>query len=71
MFQVSSPLMHGGDIATWQQRMRDRGWDITVDGWYGNQSKGVCIGFQQDKHLQVDGVVGPQTWAAAWTAPVT
>ncbi|GIG61115.1 hypothetical protein Lfu02_54870 [Longispora fulva] len=65
------PQMHGGDVQTWQTRMAQRGWSIGVDGWYGPQSAGVARAFQQEKHLQVDGVVGPQTWAAAWTAPVT
>jgi hypothetical protein len=66
---------YGGSDAThtrtWQQRMRDRGWSISVDGCYGDQSRGVCLQFQQEKHLAVDGLVGPNTWSASWTAPVT
>ncbi|GAA1164028.1 hypothetical protein F4556_002350 [Kitasatospora gansuensis] len=56
----------------WQQRMRDRGWQIDVDGWFGPASAEVARRFQAEKSLQpVDGIVGPVTWAAAWTAPVT
>ncbi|MFE7462428.1 peptidoglycan recognition protein family protein [Nocardiopsis terrae] len=55
----------------WQQRMKDRGWSITVDGKYGPASARVASQFQAEKRLGVDGVVGPDTWAAAWTAPVT
>ena len=44
---------------------------LTVDGDYGPQSKDVCTRFQREKDLSVDGVVGPDTWAAAWTTPVT
>ncbi len=61
----------GSDVRTWQQRMAQRGWSITVDGAFGPQSERVARAFQQEKGLQVDGVVGPATWAAAWTAPVT
>lgn len=55
----------------WQQRMRNRGWSITVDGWYGPASERVCRQFQDEKGLGVDGIVGPKTWRASWTAPVT
>lgn len=66
-----SPMIHGDDVRDWQQRMAVRGWRIAVDGWYGPASAAVCRAFQQEKHLSVDGVVGPVTWAAAWNAPVT
>jgi hypothetical protein len=65
------PLTTGSDVQTWQQQMAHRGWTIGVDGQYGPQSKQVCTQFQQEKGLGVDGVVGPQTWNATWTAPVT
>jgi hypothetical protein len=58
-------------LATWQQRMADRGWRIDVDGYYGPQTAGVCRSFQREKHLAVDGLIGPHTWVAAWTEPVT
>jgi GH25 family lysozyme M1 (1,4-beta-N-acetylmuramidase) len=56
---------------TRQQRMKDRGWSIGVDDVYGSASKTVCIAFQREKKLQVDGIVGPQTWNASWSAPIT
>ncbi|WP_201296764.1 N-acetylmuramoyl-L-alanine amidase [Nocardiopsis sp. FR26] len=56
---------------TWQQRMKDRGWTITVDGKYGPASARVCLAFQKEKRLTADGIVGPDTWRAAWTSPVT
>lgn len=66
--------MHGNDVRTWQTRMALRGWKITADGWYGPASAVVCKAFQSEFHahgLAVDGLVGPATWAAAWTVPVT
>lgn len=65
------PLMVGDDVSEWQTQMASRGWTIGVDGKYGPQSDGVCRAFQGEKGLAVDGIVGPNTWAAAWSAPVT
>jgi len=65
------PVMSGADVHQWQGQMSHRGWTISVDGAYGPQSKDVCTSFQREKGLAVDGVVGPQTWSAAWTAPIT
>jgi peptidoglycan hydrolase-like protein with peptidoglycan-binding domain len=75
----SDPHCHSGhygppdsnNVRTWQQQMHNRGWNITVDGDYGSQSQSVCISFQKEKGLSADGLVGPQTWGASWTAPVT
>lgn len=68
---VKEPMMSGTDVATWQRRMRTRGWTIAVDGVYGPQSRDVCTAFQQEKGLDPDGVVGPVTWEVSWTAPIT
>ncbi|ACY97921.1 MULTISPECIES: GH25 family lysozyme [Thermomonospora] len=65
------PMMHGQDVRRWQARMRERGWRIAADGWYGPASERVCRAFQAEKGLAVDGVVGPVTWRAAWEAPIT
>lgn len=71
LLRVQQPMLHGDDIAKWQRQMAARGWSIAVDGWYGPASADVARRFQQEKHLTVDGIVGPNTWAAAWTAPIT
>jgi len=56
----------------WQVRMRERGWRIDADGQYGPQTNQVARKFQAEKKgLTVDGLIGPATWAAAWTAPVS
>lgn len=68
---VSGYFSHREDFRRWQQRMKDRGWDINPDGLYGTQSAGVAHDFQVEKGLQVDSLIGPQTWGAAWTEPVT
>lgn len=68
---VSGYYSHRADLRKWQQRMRNRGWVISVDGLYGPQTKGVALAFQREKRLAADGLIGAQTWKAAWEAPVT
>jgi S1-C subfamily serine protease len=60
------PLTVGSDVAMWQQRMVERGFDLVVDGKYGPNSKAACMQFQGQQGLQVDGIVGPITWAATF-----
>lgn len=61
----------GHGTRQWQQQMSNRGWRIGVDDMYGSQSATICTQFQREKNLSVDGIVGPETWNATWTAPVT
>ncbi|AYJ73781.1 endolysin [Microbacterium phage Dooby] len=68
---VSGFYSHREDLRRWQQRMRDRGWTINPDGLYGDQTGDVAEAFQREKGLTVDRKIGPATWAAAWTAPIT
>lgn len=68
---ISGYYSHREDLRRWQQHMKDRGWGIGVDGLYGPNTNEVTVLFQREKHLLVDGKIGPKTWAAAWTAPVT
>ncbi|WP_446220011.1 peptidoglycan-binding protein [Micromonospora sp. IBHARD004] len=70
-YLTQPPTMAGDDVTAWQQQMKRRGWRIGVDGRYGDDSEKVCRQFQTDKRLTVDGIVGPETWRATWTAPIT
>jgi hypothetical protein len=75
----SDPHCHSGyyggvdneNVARWQAQMAARGWSIDADGAYGPGSQSVCEQFQAEKGLAVDGLVGPDTWAATWAAPIT
>lgn len=60
------PIMRGEDVRTWQAQMKKLGYEIEVDGAYGPASREVCLRFQRDKGLDVDGIVGPDTWNAAF-----
>jgi hypothetical protein len=65
------PYTRHSSVTTWQKQMKARGWRLSVDGVYGQESKDVCRKFQAEKRLAVDGVVGPATWKASWEAPIT
>jgi peptidoglycan hydrolase-like protein with peptidoglycan-binding domain len=74
--RLQDPMLQDDNVLTWQQQMSDRGWPITVDGWFGSESESICEQFQQDSSdhgwpLTVDGIVGEQTWNAAWQRPVS
>jgi peptidoglycan hydrolase-like protein with peptidoglycan-binding domain len=66
-------------LKQWQTRMKERGWTINPDGYYGpmgateptGETAGVAKAFQAEKGLTADGLIGPKTWEAAWNAPLT
>ena len=60
------------DVRQWQQRMKDRGWQITVDGRFGAQSAAIATKFAKEKNLTrtKPGVVNGHVWTAAWRMPV-
>ncbi|MFL0202117.1 peptidase [Exiguobacterium phage phiExGM16] len=71
---VSGYYGHGDDLAVFQRRMIERGWDLGqwgADGRYGDVLGNVTEAFQREKGLKPDRLIGPATWAAAWTEPVT
>jgi hypothetical protein len=61
------------DVKLWQQRMHDRGWPLTVDGYFGRQSADAAAAFAQEKGIASGalGAVGQAMWNAAWQLPVT
>jgi len=65
-YLMQPPVTKGDDVRAWQQRMRDRGATIDVDGAYGRQSDKACRALQKETGQPVDGVVGPATWDAAF-----
>jgi hypothetical protein len=54
------------DVRSWQAKLNTHGYDIAVDGQYGPESAGAARDFQIAKDLLIDGIVGPQTWAATF-----
>src|SRR6185503_15283494 len=56
----------GASVQAIQQRLRELGYQVGVDGNFGPGTAKAVIAFQQKKNLGSDGVVGPGTWAALW-----
>jgi hypothetical protein len=64
------------NVELWQRRMHDRGWVISVDGFFGSESARVCGEFQKDStahgwYLTFDQELGPNTWRATWERPIS
>jgi predicted chitinase len=56
----------GPNVQIIQQRLRDLGYTLGVDGNFGPGTAKAVAAFQQKNNLGSDGVVGQGTWAALW-----
>lgn len=56
----------GASVMAIQQRLRELGYQLGVDGNFGPGTATIVIAFQQKKNLGSDGVVGSDTWVALW-----
>jgi lysozyme len=61
----------GAAVQTLQTRLNVWGASLTVDGDFGAATLAAVKAFQTAQKLTVDGVVGPQTWAALLADPGT
>ena len=53
----------GDEVEDLQIALGEAGFEVLVDGHYGNHTKDAVQDFQESHGLTADGVVGPQTWA--------
>jgi hypothetical protein len=61
---LATPPIQGEAVRELQQQLKELGYDPGAsDGIYGEQTAGAVRRFQQAMGLDVDGVVGPQTWS--------
>jgi putative chitinase len=58
----------GANVQTLQQRLRDLGYSLSLDGNFGPGTKKTVMDFQQKNDLTADGAVGPATWKALWAS---
>jgi hypothetical protein len=69
---VADVRSYRASVATWQRRMKQRGWRITVDGHFGPRSASVARQFARNYRIPATpGTVNAAVWRAAWTLPVT
>lgn len=59
LLKLTHPMMRGNDVTKVQLRLR-----VLADGIYGPVTKKAVLNFQKESNLQIDGIVGPKTWAA-------
>lgn len=67
-------------LRLWVEQLQKRGWNARKggtfltrygnDGQYGPEYRQLIRAFQEDQGLDVDGLLGPSTWAAAFTNAV-
>ncbi|MFA9458808.1 peptidoglycan-binding protein [Halalkalibacter sp. AB-rgal2] len=63
LLRVGSPLLRGDDVRYVQGRIKVLGFDPgSIDGIYGNRTRSAVRMYQQSQRIQVDGIVGQQTW---------
>lgn len=56
------PPLTGQEVRSVQRALRRAGHSVTVDGRYRQETRIAVIRFQRKYGLEVDGIVGPQTW---------
>ncbi|PYM05741.1 MAG: hypothetical protein DMF15_14950 [Verrucomicrobia bacterium] len=64
-----TPLRQGSQgthVRTIQQRLKDLGYAITIDGIFGPGTREAVAAFQRKTNLLADGIVGPKTSADLW-----
>lgn len=54
---------HGDDVRDLQERLRARGYGVTVDGMYGRGTQAAIVSLQLAHGLTADGICGSATWA--------
>ncbi|MGW3610607.1 peptidoglycan recognition protein family protein [Micromonospora sp. NPDC005163] len=68
-------------LKEWASQIARRGWSVGKgrswlgkagnDGIYGPEYRALALAFQKDQHLDQDGLIGVNTWNAAYRNPVT
>lgn len=61
----------GDAVKKVQQRLKDRGWNISVDGDFGPATEKIVKQFQKEKNITDDGIAGPVTWDKLWTSSIS
>lgn len=57
---------NGHGITQLQTKLKSLGYTVTVSGTYDGTTRSAVRAFQANAGIQVDGVVGGQTWGALW-----
>lgn len=55
----------GDDVKKWQRYLKSYGYDLDVDGIFGDATKKATYDIQVSNGLAADGIVGDETWGLA------
>jgi Putative peptidoglycan binding domain len=62
LLMLKSPMMTGADVRVVQNTLNLRNHaGLATDGAYGSLTRDAVLNWQRRKHIEVDGIVGPQT----------
>lgn len=65
---IKDKPMKGKDVEQLQQQLTKRGFKPgSIDGIFGINTLDAVVDFQTMNNLEIDGIVGPATWAALFT----
>ena len=56
---------NGDSVKEWQNYLNSQGWNLTVDGIFGDKTDAATKEYQTKYGLTVDGIVGKNTWGQA------
>ena len=54
----------GSDVKKLQQLLNDNGYNLSVDGVYGDKTRAAVKAYQQANGLTADGIAGDKTWSS-------
>ncbi len=61
--KIDFPYMRGDDVKAVQNMLKSLGYNVgSVDGVYGTKTEDAVKSFQQKYRLNIDGIVGKNTW---------
>ena len=63
VLKLTTPYMSGNDVAQSQEYLKWYNYNISADGIFGPHTDACVRSFQASKMLEVDGIVGKNTWA--------
>ena len=62
ILSLKSPIMAGNDVKEAQSLLFYYGYDVDIDGKFGEHSDACARSFQSSKMLSSDGIIGTVTW---------
>lgn len=64
-------ITSGSPVTFAQVLLYSLGYVIDIDSYFGEQTRGAVVNYQQNHSLSVDGIVGPNTWLSMYYTAVS